>query len=126
MTRISKIAKYNVCSINYRHVLINYAETLLHMSYDEKRRIKKLMKGMCIYMALIDLGIKDFEKIRKKIYDYYGCTISACYNNPEYLKHVLVELYGNKSGEIILSIKNYLDQEKESDDDFIRVLNQSH
>ena len=95
------------------------------MSYDDSRRIKKLMKGICIYMALIDLGIKDFEKIRKKVYDYYGCTISACYNNPEYLKAVLDEIYGSRSGEIVQSIKNYLDQEKESDDDFISVLNKS-
>ena len=95
------------------------------MSYDDTRRIKKLMKGVCIYMALIDLGIKDFEKIRQKIFDYYGCTIAACYNNPEYLKTVLDELYGNKSGEIVKSIKSYLDKEKESDDDFIRVLNET-
>jgi hypothetical protein len=77
-------------------------------------------------MALIDLGIHDFEKIRKKIYDYYGCTIAACYNNPEYLKRVLEEMYGSRSEEIVKSIKSYFDKEKESDDDFIRILDQSH
>jgi hypothetical protein len=76
-------------------------------------------------MALIDLGIQDFEKIRQKVYEYYGCTIAACYNNPEYLKRVLEELYGNKSGEIIKTINSYFNkEEKESADDFIRILNE--
>ena len=84
------------------------------------------MRGACIYMALLDLGMYDFEKIRKRVYDYYGCTIADCYNHPQYLKRVLVELYGSKANEIVKSIENYFGKEVEkgSVDDFLQALSE--
>jgi len=80
---------------------------------------------MAVYLTLLDLGMSDFERIRKKIYDYYGRNISDCFNHPEYLKTVLEELYGDKSKEIIFSIEKNLGKEVKSawTDDFVEKLN---
>ena len=92
----------------------------------EGRSIKKIMMSVSVYMALLDLGMDDFERIRQKLYDYYGRNISDCYNHPEYLKEVLEELYGNKSEEIVKSIRKYFgnEEEKESDTSFLGVLSE--
>ncbi len=93
---------------------------------DNNRDFKRVMRSMAVYLTLLDLGMKDFEKIRKKIYEYYGRNISDCYNHPEYLKTVLEELYGEKSKEIISTIEINLGKDSKSiwADNFIRKLNE--
>jgi len=96
--------------------------------WDENNRdFKRIMRSMAVYLTLLDLGMKDFEKIRKTIYDHYGRNISDCYNHPEYLKTVLEELYGDKSKEIINTIEINLGKDSKSiwADNFIRKLNEA-
>ena len=97
------------------------------MSDDNERNIRKVMRSVSVYMALLDLGMTDFEKIRQKLRDYHNTTISGCYNHPEYLKQVLEELYGNKSVEIIKSIRRYFGKEAEveSINSFLEVLDET-
>jgi hypothetical protein len=94
--------------------------------HEDERNIRRVMRCVAVYMALLDLGMKDFEKIRQKLYDYYGRTIADCYNHPEYLREVLEELYGNKSNEIVKSIRKYFGKEieNESVSDFLEVLSE--
>ena len=75
------------------------------MSDENNKDFRRVMRSMAVYLTLLDLGLKDFEKIRKKIYENYGRTISDCYKHPEYLKTVLEELYGDKSKDIVNSIE---------------------
>jgi len=84
------------------------------MLEDSNRDFRRVMRSMAVYLTLLDLGMRDFEKIRKKIYEYYGRTISDCYNHPEYLKTVLEEIYGHKAREIINTIEENLGKDSKS------------
>jgi len=93
---------------------------------ENERNIRRVMRSVSVYMALLDLGMSDFEKIRQKIHDYHGLTISDCYNHPEYLKEVLEELYGNESLEIVKSIRRCFGKEadEESVNNFLKGLSE--
>jgi hypothetical protein len=68
-------------------------------------QIKKALVAFAIEKALLDMGEPVFAKVTKTLKDDYGCYIPDCYDNPEYLKRVLSDLYGNANAAIINSIK---------------------
>ena len=73
-------------------------------------QIKKALVAFAVEKTLIDMGGPVFDKVAKTLKDDYGCYIPDCYDHPEYLKRVLLDLYGNAHTAIIHSIKNSLQE----------------
>ncbi len=71
-------------------------------------QIKKALVAFAIEKALLDMGTPVFEKVTKILKDDYKCYIPDCYENPEYLKRILTDLYGNAYAAILNSIKTSL------------------
>jgi hypothetical protein len=71
-------------------------------------QIKKALVAFAIEKALLNLGEPVYQKVTKTLKDDYNCFIPDCYNHPEYLKRILVDMYGNAHTTIIHSIKSDL------------------
>ena len=69
---------------------------------------RKALVSLSIETVLRGIGKSTFNEVTRKLYKEYRCYLPDCYENPEYLKRILQELYGKCSGSIIESIKNNL------------------
>lgn len=54
------------------------------------------------------MGKAVYDKVVDMLYEKYHCYLPDCFENPEYLKAVLRELYGKSYDEIISSIQKEL------------------
>jgi hypothetical protein len=63
---------------------------------------------LAIEDTLLKVGQVTYYEVLGKLYDNYDCYVSECYDHPEYLSQVLMELYGDGSLAIIESIKRGL------------------
>ncbi|MGQ0605716.1 MAG: hypothetical protein ACT4OD_02015 [Candidatus Nitrosotenuis sp.] len=72
------------------------------------KEIKKALVAFIIEKSLLDVGEPVYQKVVKTLHDDYDCYIPDCYENPEYLKRILSDLYGNAHMTIINSIKSDL------------------
>ena len=69
---------------------------------------KKALVVLAIEKTLLEVGRTTYDEVLGKLYEKYGCYLSDCYDNPEYLSSALKELYGHSSLAIIQSIQKYL------------------
>lgn len=69
---------------------------------------EKGLVRMAIDDALLEFDKSALEKVINKLHDDYKCGIPDCYENPEYLKKVIKDLYGNSYIAIIELIKRKL------------------
>lgn len=69
---------------------------------------EKGLVRMAIDDALLEFDKSALERVFNKLHDDYKCGIPDCYKNPEYLKKVLKDLYGNSYVVIIELIKKKL------------------
>jgi len=54
--------------------------------------------------ALLKIGRSCFEKVTEQLHTDYNCQIADCYENPEYLKRILNDLYGRSYQVIVDTI----------------------
>jgi hypothetical protein len=73
-------------------------------------QVKKALVSFAIEKALLEMGVPVLHKVSKTLKDNYNCYIPDCFDNPEYLKRVLADLYGSSHMQIINSIKQSLDE----------------
>jgi hypothetical protein len=64
--------------------------------------------AVIIEKALLDISIPVYESIVSALKYEYNCTISDCYENPQYLKKVLTEYFGSASNIVVDKINNEL------------------
>jgi hypothetical protein len=69
---------------------------------------RKALVSLAIETVLHEISKSALDKVTSKLYKDYKCYLPDCYENPEYLKTILQDLYGKCSGSIIESIKNNL------------------
>ena len=75
--------------------------------YDEDK-VQKALATLAIEQALIEFNNASFEIVTNKLLSDFGCYLSDCYKNPEYLKKTLVDLYGDSHNIITELIKKHL------------------
>jgi hypothetical protein len=69
---------------------------------------KKVFVDIAIQKALLDSGSVTLEKVNNQLFEIYHSSISECYDNPEYLREVLKEVFGKSYPKIIDVIKTQL------------------
>jgi len=93
-------------------------------SLDSENQMKKTMVTLAIKNTLLELGIQEYDKIVSLLQKDYTCTIEDCYENPEYLRNILKDLFGDSYPDILNSLsenmKDILSQQ--SVKDFLQVL----
>lgn len=84
----------------------------------------KALVVLAIEKTLLDIGKPVYERVIHDLYKKYDCYIPDCFEKPERLKVILKDLYGASYAEIIVSIKQKLDEftNNERIEEFLQVL----
>ena len=85
--------------------LVTHANRIVNDTSDLGRAIVTLS----IEKALIDIGKPVYTLVLDRL-EADKNTIPGFYENPDYLKNVLEDLFGGESREIMKSIKGYLEE----------------
>lgn len=90
------------------------------------RHMHKEMVTVIIERALLEISMPVYESMVSALKYEYNCTISDCYENPQYLKKVLTEYFGSASNVVVDKINNDLQKavQNEGITKFLAILNQ--
>lgn len=85
---------------------------------------KKALVAVAIETVLLKMGKSVYDQVICNLYEKYHCYLPDCYENPEYLKRIIQDLFGKSSVTIVESIKKYLGEhaEQKGIDVFINVI----
>jgi hypothetical protein len=67
--------------------------------------VNKALLAFCIEVVLLRMGIPQYEKVTSKLEKEYKCYIPDCDKNPEALKRVLQDIFGDAYADILNEIK---------------------
>ena len=104
--------------------ILKIVNQLCAPSLDSENQMKKTMVTLALKNTLLELGIQEYDKIVSLLQKDYSCTLEDCYENPEYLRNILKDLFGDSYPDILNSLsenmKDILSQQ--SVKDFFQVL----
>ncbi len=104
--------------------IIKIVNQLCAPSLDSENQMKKTMVTLALKNTLLELGIQEYDKVASLLQKDYSCTLEDCYENPEYLRNILKDLFGDSYPDILNSLsenmKDILSQQ--SVKDFLQVL----
>ncbi len=104
--------------------IIKKVNLLCAPSLDSENQMKKTMVTLALKNTLLELGIQEYDKVVSLLQKDYSCTLEDCYENPEYLRNILKDLFGDSYPDLLSSLsenmKNIVSQP--SVKDFLQVL----
>ena len=72
--------------------------------------MKKTIVILAVEDTLDKMGRPVLEQVYKELYSKYGCHLDDCYENPEYLRNILKNMFGNSYQLILESIEKNLEE----------------
>lgn len=75
---------------------------------DSIDQMKRTMVTLAIKNTLLELGLEEYDKIVLMLQKDHNCSIEDCYDNPEFLKQVLQDLFGDSFNDVLNSLKENL------------------
>ena len=89
--------------------LIKPLESLQRSSdIDNNKILLKSLVSLSIEKTLLGIGKPEYEKVVNKLREDHKCSLPDCFDNPEYLKRVLCDLFGKSYDCILECIKENL------------------
>jgi len=87
--------------------------------------MQKTLVTLAVKNTLLELGMKELDKVMIMLQKDFNATLDDCYENPEYLKQVLEDLYGDSYQDILNSLKANMKEisMKSFSTDFMHALN---
>lgn len=95
-------------------------ELLSNNLYDAKRALISFV----IERVLLDAGKLVMDEVGSRLYEKHQCYFSDCLENPQYLREVLQEIFGDSYKSITDKIQQKLVEleDQESIDNFLSVI----
>ena len=92
---------------------------------DELEKMQKTLITLAVKNTLLELGMEELDKVMTLLQKDFNATLDDCYENPEYLKQVLEDLYGDSYQDILNSLKANMKEisMKSFSTDFMQTLN---
>jgi len=92
---------------------------------DELENMQKTMITLSLKNTLLELGNDELEKVIMMLHKDHNISLDDCYDNPDALKQVLQDLFGESYNDILNSIKENLKEisTKHHTKNFINDLN---
>lgn len=84
--------------------IIKTVNHLCAPSLDSENQMKKTMVTLAIKNTLLELGIQEYDKVTSLLQKEHNCTLEDCFENPEYLRNILKELFGDSYPDILGSL----------------------
>ncbi|MDE1763909.1 MAG: hypothetical protein KGH88_06660 [Thaumarchaeota archaeon] len=69
---------------------------------------KKVFVDMAVQKALLESGSVTLEKVSNRLFEVYHSHLSDCYDNPEYLREALKDVFGDYYIKVVDAIKIHL------------------
>ena len=79
------------------------------MSRIDTKEMKTIVV-LAIEHTLLKISKNTLEKVQGELHQKYKCSISDCYEHPEYLSEILKDLFGNSYHEVVRDVNRYLDE----------------
>ena len=79
------------------------------MSPTEEKLLWKTQVSISVENTLREIGKFEFRKVLDTLKENYNVSLSDCYDNPQFLKQTLKDLFGNSYNSIIATIEKNLD-----------------
>ncbi len=84
--------------------IIKTVNHLCAPSLDSENQMKKTMVTLALKNTLLELGIQEYDKVVSLLQKDYSCTLEDCFENPEYLRNILKDLFGDSYPDILGSL----------------------
>jgi two-component system chemotaxis response regulator CheY/two-component system response regulator (stage 0 sporulation protein A) len=84
--------------------IIKKVNQLCAPSLDSENQMKKTMITLALKNTLLELGIQEYDKVVSLLQKDYSCTLEDCFENPEYLRNILKDLFGDSYPDILNSL----------------------
>ena len=93
-------------------------------SLDSEQNMKQTIVTLALKNTLLELGVQEYDKVISLLQKDHNATLDDCYQNPEYLKQTLQDLFGNSYHDILISLNNNMKEISNQQDikDFLQVL----
>ena len=92
----------------------------------ESKKYQECRKQIAVAVeyALIIIGPQELETVKERLKGDYDITIENSLDNPEYLKSIMCDLFGNAYEEILDTIYRLVDDAKDEEivKDFLYVM----
>lgn len=106
--------------------IIKKVNQLCAPSADSENQMKKTMVTLALKNTLLELGIQEYDKVEDMLRKEHNCTLEDCYENPEYLKNILKDLFGDSYPDILNSLSENMKSitKEQSIKEFLETLSQ--
>lgn len=104
--------------------IIKTVNQLCATSLDSEELMKKTMVTLALKNTLLELGVQEYDKVMSLLQKDFNSTLEDCYENPEFLKQILKDLFGDSYEDILSALNENMKEistQKEIKD-FLQVL----
>lgn len=104
--------------------IIKTTNQLCAPSLDSEQHMKKTMVTLALKNTLLELGMQEFDKVVSILQKDHNASLEDCYQNPEYLKQILQDLFGDSYHDILSSLNENMKEISTQKDikDFLQIL----
>ena len=104
--------------------IIRTVNQLCATSLDSEELMKKTMVTLALKNTLLELGVQEYDKVMSLLQKDYNSTLEDCYENPEYLRQILKDLFGDSYQDILSSLNENMKEISSQKEikDFLQVL----
>jgi hypothetical protein len=91
---------------------------------DTENNAKRALLAFAVESTLLKMGRPEYEKVASRLEKEYKCYIPDCHENPEFLKRVLQDIFGDAYDDIINEIRVELGEfvSQKYFEDFVKAL----
>jgi hypothetical protein len=91
---------------------------------DTENNAKRALLAFAVESTLLKMGRPEYEKVASRLEKEYKCYIPDCHENPEFLKRVLQDIFGDAYDDIINEIRAELGEfvSQKYFEDFVKAL----
>jgi two-component system chemotaxis response regulator CheY/two-component system response regulator (stage 0 sporulation protein A) len=104
--------------------IIKTVNHLCAPSLDSENQMKKTMITLALKNTLLELGIQEYDKVVSLLQKDYSYSLEDCFENPEYLRNILKDLFGDSYPDILGSLSENMKSfsSEQSVKDFMQAL----
>lgn len=104
--------------------IIKTVNELCAPSLDSEQHMKKTLVTLALKNTLLELGVQEFDKVVSLLRKDFNSSLEDCFENPEYLKRILQDLFGDSYHDILNSLNENMKEISSQQDikDFLQVL----
>ena len=73
-----------------------------------QKDLQKDLITVAVEAAMFEMGPPELEKVKFRLKKDYNCKIEDCLDHPEYLKHILCDLFGYCYNDILITISKVI------------------